>query len=372
MNFAFTDEQEMLRSTVAGFLDSRVPMARVRELMETDSGIDPAVWSEMAGMGIAGMHIPEEFGGAGFTHLELGVVLEETGRRLTPSPLLATAVLGANLVLLAGSDEQRKTLLPGVASGEHTLAVAIVDQGGGWDPATITATARSDGDTVVLDGVKSYVVDGHTADTVIVAALEEAGELGFYLVDGDAPGLTRERLETLDMTRKQATVRIDGVSVGADARLERGGAEVVAELYDLAAVGLAFESVGGASRGLDMSVSYAKQRMQFGRPIGSFQAVKHTCADMLVAVESARSAAYYAGWAASAGDPELRIAAPLAKAFCTDAYYSVAADTIQVHGGIGFTWEHDAHLYFKRAKTSQLMLGNSAAWRAELADRIGL
>jgi len=372
MNFAFTEEQEMLRSSVAGFLDAKVPMTRVRELMESDPGYDRAIWAEMAGLGLPAMHIPEEYGGAGFTQLELGVVLEEAGRRLTPSPLFATVVLGANLLLLAGSEEQKQGRLPGVAAGERTLAVAVVDQGGGWDPDSITTTARPEGGGVVLDGVKSYVVDGHTADVVIAAAKDEAGELGFYLVEGDAAGVTRELLVTLDMTRKQAVVRLDGVEVGPEAKLERGGAEVLADLYDLAAVGLAFEAVGGAAKCMEMSVAYAKARIQFGRPIGSFQAVKHACADMLVAVESSRSAAYYAGWAASADDPELRIAAPLAKAYCADAYFQVAAATIQVHGGIGFTWEHDAHLYFKRAKTSQLMLGDSAAWRAKLADRIGL
>jgi alkylation response protein AidB-like acyl-CoA dehydrogenase len=375
MDFAFTEEQEMLRASVAGFLDDKVPMTRVRELMETDTGFDPAHWAEMSVMGLPALAIPEEYGGAGFTQLELGVVLEETGRRLTPSPLLGTAVLGGNLLLLAGTDDQKRAHLPAVAAGERLLAVAVVDGGGGWDAGSVTTTARAEGDRFVIDGAKSYVVDGHTADMLIVAAREGApdeAELAFYLVDGDAPGVTRELLVTLDLTRKQAAVRLDGVVVDGAARLARSGADVLADLYDLAAVGLSFEAVGGAARCLEMSVSYAKERKQFGRPIGSFQAVKHACADMLVEVESARSAAYYAGWAASAADPELRIAAPLAKAYCADAYYSVAAETIQVHGGIGFTWEHDAHLYFKRAKTTQLMLGDSAAWRAELADRIGL
>ncbi len=376
MDFAFTEEQEMLRTSVAGFLDDKVPMTRVRELMEADTGFDPASWAEMALMGLPALAIPEAYGGAGFTQLELGVVLEETGRRLTPSPLLGTAVLGANLLLLAGSEDQKLTHLPAVASGEKTLAVALVDEGGDWDPESVATTARPEGDGFVIDGSKSYVVDGHTADLLIVAARDEPAHgpdgLAFYLVDGDASGVTRQLLVTLDLTRKQAAVRLDEVVVDASARLERGGPDVIAGLYDRAAVGLAFEAVGGAARCLEMSVAYAKERKQFGRPIGSFQAVKHACADMLVAVESARSAAYYAGWAASTDDPELRIAAPLAKAYCADAYYSVAAETIQVHGGIGFTWEHDAHLYFKRAKTTQLMLGHSSAWRAELADRIGL
>ncbi len=372
MNFAFTEEQEMLRDSVRSFLEDKVPMSRVRQLMETDEGIDRGLWAEMAALGWPAMHIPEDLGGAGFTHLELGIVLEETGRMLTPSPLFSTVVLGANLLLLAGTDEQKAEHLPKVAAGEETLAVAIVEEAGRWDAGGVSATATRDGDDFVLTGEKRYVVDGHTADTLIVAARGDAGELEFHLVPGDAQGVTRERVETMDMTRKQATVDLADVRVPQTARLAPGGAASLARLYDLAAVGLAFEQIGGAQRCMEMSVDYAKERMQFGRPIGSFQAIKHKCADMLVSVESAKSATYYAGWAAAAGDPELDIVAPLAKAFCSDAYFSIAAETIQVHGGIGFTWEHDAHLYFKRAKSSQLMLGDPSHWRSELANRLGL
>lgn len=371
MNFAFTPEQDMLRDSVRSFLAAKVPSSRVRQLMETDAGSDPALWVEMAALGWPAMAIPEEHGGAGFSFLELGIVLEETGRSLTPSPLFATALLGSNLLLLAGSDAHKADHLPLVAAGEQTLAVAVVDEGGGWGPDALTTTARDEDGDVVLDGLKSYVVDGHTADVLLVAARYEEAP-AFFVVPGDAPGLTRSRLETMDMTRKQARVELKGVRIPADARLPGVGAETLARWYELAVTGLAFEQVGGAERCMEMSVAYAKERVQFGRPIGSFQAVKHTCADMLVQVESAKSAAYYAGWAASVGDDELRIVAPLAKSYCSDAYYQVAADTIQVHGGIGFTWEHDAHLYFKRAKSSQLMFGDTSAWRAELADRLGL
>ncbi len=372
MSFALSPEQEMLRDAVRGFLAAKAPMGKVRELMETGTGYDPDLWAEMAGMGLPAMHIPEVFGGAGFAPFELGLVLEETGRALTPSPLFGSVVLAANLLLLAGSDEQKQTYLPGIAAGETTATVAIVEESGGWDPSQISTSATSDGDEVILHGTKSYVIDGHTAHTIFVAARNADGSVGFYAVDGHAGGVERHRLETMDMTRKQATVVLDGVRLPVTARLAAAGETTLSDLYDLAATMLAFEQTGGAQRCLEMSVEYAKDRMQFGRPIGSFQAIKHKCADMLVAVESAKSAAYHAGWAAGTDADELAIAAPLAKAFCSDAYFQVAADTIQVHGGIGFTWEHDAHLYFKRAKSSQLMFGDPAEWRSQLAERLGV
>jgi alkylation response protein AidB-like acyl-CoA dehydrogenase len=380
MNSALNEEQVMLRDSVRSFLVDKVPLTRVRELMETEAGFDSELWAEMAEMGWQAMAIPEAYGGAGYSSFELGIILEEMGRMLTPAPFLSSVVLAANTILLAGTESQREELLPGIATGERRGAVAIVEPSGRWDPDGIEMVAAPDGDDVVLTGTKSYVVDGHTADTLLVAARRAEGAAGFYVVPGDAPGVTATRLETMDMTRKQAEIVFADVRVPAGALLGNGGAgaasgtgeETIERLYDLAVSALAFEQVGGAQVCMEMSVEYAKVRMQFGRPIGSFQAIKHKCADMLVATESARSAAYYAGWAAAVGDADLAIAAPLAKACCSDAYFDVAADTIQVHGGIGFTWEHDAHLYFKRAKTDQLLFGDSSQWRATLADRLGL
>ncbi len=374
MNFAFTPEQDMLRDTVRAFLEDKAPTSKVRELMETESGLDEGLWAQMAELGLPAMHIPEDYGGAGFSHLELGIVLEELGRALTPGPLFSSVVLGANLLMVGGTESQREGLLPDVASGERRLAVAIVDEGGSWDSAGTGTSATARGRDVVISGTKSYVIDGHTADTILVAACDGEGVLDFYLVDRSAPGVSTARLETMDMTRKQASVTLEDVAVPVSARVgvPGTGRATLERLYDLAVVALAFEQVGGAQRCLEMAVEYAKTRYQFGRPIGSFQAIKHKCADMLIQVESARSTAYYAGWAAASDDSELAIVAPLAKSYCSDAYFSCAAENIQVHGGIGFTWEHDAHLYFKRAKTSQLMFGDPAHWRAVLADRIGL
>jgi alkylation response protein AidB-like acyl-CoA dehydrogenase len=374
VNFAFTEEQEELRRIARRWLDEKIPSSRVRALMETEKGYDPGLWREHAELGWQAMAIPEEYGGAGFGFLEQVVLLEEMGRSLYPAPFFSTAVLAANTLLLGGTEEQKLAHLPGIASGETVATVAFTEPNGRWDASGIEATATRDGDGWVIDGTKSFVLDGHVADLLIVAARTDSDGVGLFLVPGDAAGVTRRRLETMDMTRKQAEVGLAAVRVPGEALLgvEGGGAQVLEDVLRVAAVALAAEQVGGAQRCLDMAVEYAKVRVQFGRPIGSFQAIKHKCADMLVAVESARSAAYYAAWAASVGDEELALVAPLAKSYCSEAYFNCAAENIQVHGGIGFTWEHDAHLYFKRAKSSELMFGDPSHHRAILADRLGL
>jgi alkylation response protein AidB-like acyl-CoA dehydrogenase len=370
MYFAVSPEQEMLRDSVRSYLEAKAPLTRVREIMEMPEGFDQDMWEDMAEMGWQSMAIPEDYGGAGYTVMELGVVLEELGRMLTPVPFLSSVVLGANAVLLAGSAEQQARYLPAVASGQTRLAFAAAETSGAWSDDSIALTAEDAGSGVTLTGEKSFVVDGHTADLLVVAAREADASVGFYIVEAGSEGLSAEPLETMDMTRKQASVGFSGVTP-VD-RLEGDTVGVVDRLYDIAAVMLAFEQVGGAQRCLEMSVDYAKERVQFGRAIGSFQAVKHQCADMLVGVEAARSAALYAGWALATGDSDLPVAAALAKARCSAAFYEAASESIQIHGGIGFTWEHDAHLYFKRAKTDQLLFGGPEEWRAKLADRLGL
>jgi alkylation response protein AidB-like acyl-CoA dehydrogenase len=298
------------------------------------------------------------------------VVFEEMGRALFGGPYFSTVALAANTLLQSGDAAAQQEYLPGIAAGELLATLALTEDNGRWDEAGITATARRDGDGWVLDGHKMFVLDGTVAQLVLVAARTDAG-VSLFAVDGDAPGLTRMPLTTMDQTRKQARLELASVPgrlVGADG----GGGPVLARVLDLAAVALAAEQVGGAQRCLEMSVEYAKVRVQFGRPIGSFQAIKHKCADMLLEVESAKSAAYYAGWAASELNEELPVVASLAKAYCSDAYFHTAAENIQIHGGIGFTWEHDAHLYFKRAKSSQLLLGDPTYHRELLAQRIGI
>lgn len=378
MDFAFTPEQDMLRSTARRFLETKAPSEVVRRLMETDEGFDAGLWAEIAAQGWQAMAIPEEYGGAGFTFTEQAILMEEMGRTLFPAPFLSSVVLGAELILRAGTEDQKQSLLPEIAAGERRVAVAHLESGGAWDADGVSLELTRDGDDLVLDGSKSFVIDGHTADTLVVVA-REPGTTGsdgvtLVLVDGSADGVTRRRVETMDMTRKQATVEFAGVRVPASAVLGEAGSgwAALAATLERAAVALAFEQVGGAQKCLEMSVGYAMVRVQFGRPIGSFQAVKHKCADMLIETEIAKSAAYYAGWAAATGDDELRIAAPLAKSYCSEAFFHAAAETIQIHGGIGFTWEHDAHLYFKRAKTDDLLFGTPAEHRAALAERLGL
>ena len=371
MNFAFSDEQEELRTSVRRFLAEKSPETEVRRLMDTTEGYDPAVWSQMADqLGLQSLTIPEEFGGSGFTYVELLVVLEEMGAALLCAPFFSSVALAANALLTSGDDEAKKSYLPGIASGETIATLAITEDNGKWDFSGIELTAEQKGDGWELDGHKMFVIDGHVANLIIVAARTAAG-VSLFAVQGDAPGLTRTPLPTMDQTRKQARLEFSGTPatlIGVDGGAEPG----LSKTLDLAAVALAAEQVGGAQRVLDASVEYAKTRIQFGRPIGSFQAIKHKCADMLLEVESAKSAAYYAAWAAAEDSDELPVVASLAKSYCSEAYFHAAAENIQIHGGIGFTWEHPAHLYFKRAKSSELLLGDPSYHRELLAQRIGI
>jgi alkylation response protein AidB-like acyl-CoA dehydrogenase len=371
MNFAFTEEQEELRSTIRSFMEAKSPESAVRDQMETESGYDESVWRQMAEqMGLQGLHIPEEYGGSGFGYVELGIVLEEMGRALLCAPFFSTVVLAANTLIQSGDDEAKKAHLPGIASGETIATLAFTEPSGKWDEAGITMEATASGDGFTLSGTKSFVIDGHTANLIIVAARTGAG-VSLFAVDGDASGLTKTALSTMDQTRKQAKLDFDDTParlIGQDGK----GWDVLSTVLDLAAVGLAAEQVGGAQFVLEMAVQYAKDRVQFGRPIGSFQAIKHKCADMLLEVESAKSAAYYGLWCASEMNDELPSVASLAKAYCSEAYFHATAENIQIHGGIGFTWEHPAHLYFKRAKSSELLFGDPTYHRELLAQRIGI
>src|SRR5436309_2774245 len=376
MNFAFSEEQEQLREAVRRFLEAKSPSTEVRRLMETTEGYDPAVWSQMAQeLGLQSLHIPEEYGGQGFTFVELGIVLEEMGRVLLCAPYFSTVVLAADAIMNAGTPDQQGKLLPGIAAGETIAALAFTEPNGKWDAAGIEMVAKGSGEGYTLDGTKMFVIDGHTANLIVVAARLDgtSGEDGisFFTVDADAAGLTRTPLATMDQTRKQAKLEFDNVPatlIGTDG----AGWNALERVLDLAAVALAAEQVGGAQKVLEMAVEYAKVRVQFGRPIGSFQAIKHKCADMLLEVESAKSAAYYAGWCASELNDELPSVASLAKAYCSEAYFHATAENIQIHGGIGFTWEHPAHLYFKRAKSSELLFGDPTYHRELLAQRIGI
>jgi alkylation response protein AidB-like acyl-CoA dehydrogenase len=379
MNLGVSAEQRELRNSVRRFLAERAPLTRVRELMETADGIDPDVWRQASTqLGLPGIAVPEEYGGAGFSFAEQAIVLEELGAALFTGPYLASAVLAATALLASDDEEARKDLLPGIAAGETVATLAFTEDGGSWDPASIRLAATPDDTGWRLDGHKSFVLDGHTADLILaVAAAGTGGKLSLFAVnavdavDAGAIGLTRHALPTLDQTRKLARLAFDGTP----ARLvgEPGAARAVLDrTLDVAAIALAAEQLGGAQRALDMAVAYAKVRQQFGRPIGSFQAIKHRCADLLLEVESLRSAVGYAAAAVAAGSTEVPVLAPLLQAYASEVYSHVAGENIQIHGGIGFTWEHDAHLYLKRAKASELFLGDASYHRDHLATRIGL
>ena len=370
MNFAFSEEQETLREFVRNFLEEKSSEASVREQMETDNGFDADVWQQMSEqMGLQSLIIPEEFGGQGFGYVELIVVLEEMGRSLLCAPFFSSVVLAANTLIHSGDESAKAELLPQIASG--TIAtLAFTEENGKWDQSGITMQASESDGGYTLDGSKMYVLDGNTAEIILVAA-QTANGISLFTVNAEAEGLTRTSLATMDQTRKQSKIDFSGTPatlIGEEGK----GWDILSTVLDLAAVGLAAEQVGGAQMCLDMAVEYAKVRVQFGRPIGSFQAIKHKCADMLLEVESAKSAAYYAGWCAAEMNDELPSTASLAKAYCSEAYFHAAAENIQIHGGIGFTWEHPAHLYFKRAKSSELLFGDPTYHRELLAQRIGI
>ena len=372
MNLSVSTEQRELRESVRRFLTERAPLTRVRELMETADGTDPDVWRQAsAQLGLPGIAVPEEYGGAGFSFAEQAIVLEELGAALFTGPYLASAVLAATALLASDDQETMKDLLPGIAAGESIATLAFTEDDGSWDPASIRLTATKDAGWR-LDGHKSFVLDGQAADLVLaVATTGTDGTLSLFAVTSTAEGLTRRALPTLDQTRKLA--RLSFNHTPAQLVGEPGAARAVLDhTLDVAAIALAAEQLGGAQRALDMAVAYAKVRQQFGRPIGSFQAIKHRCADLLLEVESLRSAVGYAAAAVAAGSTEVRVLAPLLKAYASEVYSHVAGENIQIHGGIGFTWEHDAHLYLKRAKASELFLGDASYHRERLATRIGL
>jgi alkylation response protein AidB-like acyl-CoA dehydrogenase len=374
MDFLCTDEQLELRATVRDFLASKSAEETVRALMATPAGYDPVVWRQLSDqLGLVGLAVPEEYEGAGFGYVELGIVLEEMGRALLCAPYLSTVALAIEALLRCTDEAARKDLLPGLAAGATIGTLALLEQPGRWDEAGVQMRARrsgAKGSGWVLDGGKRHVLDGHIADLIMVGARTPAG-IGLFAVDGAAPGLTRTPVPTLDQTRKQAHLGF----AGTPARLigdEADGWRVIRRVLDTAAILLAAEQVGGASRAVEMAAGYAGMRVQFGRPIGSFQAIKHMCADMLTEVEAARSAAYYGLWALEGDSADVPLAASLAKVYCSAAQVRIAGDVIQVHGGIGFTWEHPAHLYFKRAKTCEAMFGTPAYHRDLLAVRLGL
>jgi alkylation response protein AidB-like acyl-CoA dehydrogenase len=373
IRFAFTDEQEQFRSAVRRFLEDKSPPTEVRRLMATAEGYDPEVWRLLSGdLALPGIHIPEQYGGAGFGMVELGIVMEEFGRALLCAPFFSTAVLAANAILNAGTDTQKSQLLPDLARGARLGTLAVTELTGEWDPASISVVATPEGEGYRLEGTKSYVVDGHIADLLVVAARHpgstgDAG-LALFALEGKSSGIERSTLQSMDPTRKLARIDLRSARAELLGNPEAGAAALVRTL-DQAAIALANEMAGGAQTLLDSAVKYSKLRVQFGREIGSFQAIKHKLADLLLEVELAKSAAYYAAQAAAVDDPEWPALASLAKAATSETYLHAAAECIQIHGGIGFTWDNDTHLWFKRAKSSEVFLGQPSYHRELLMQR---
>jgi alkylation response protein AidB-like acyl-CoA dehydrogenase len=376
IQFAFTDEQEQFRSAIRRFLHDKSSTTEVRRLMATAAGYDPEVWRRMSeDLALPGIHIPEQYGGAGFGMVELCIVMEELGRALLCAPYFSTTVLASNAILNGGTEAQKSILLPNLATGKRLATLAVAELKGQWDPHEIELVATRVGDGYLLDGVKSFVVDGHVADLLVVAARVAATVglegIALFTLRADAKGVVPSLLESMDATRKIARIDFRGAHADLLGNLDDGAKPLVRTL-DQAAIALANEMVGGAQALFDSAVDYAKLRVQFGRTIGSFQAIKHKCADLLLDLELAKSAAYYAAQAAAADDPEWPALACLAKATASETYLHIAAECIQIHGGIGFTWDNDTHLWFKRAKSSEVFLGQPNYHRELLMQRWGV
>jgi alkylation response protein AidB-like acyl-CoA dehydrogenase len=362
MYFDLTDEQQAIKSTAHDFLASRFKSERIREIAASDDGFDAAGWAEMADLGWAGLALPEEWGGQGLGIVELAVLFEELGYALAPSPLFSNTIAGLALSL-CGSDDQRERYLRPLADGQLRGTPALWDAG---SPATIgdfTMEAKGDGDGVLLDGAKTLVLDAASADFFLVSTSDGRR----HIVASDAEGVSIDAETSIDPTRRFSTVNFDGVRVGAADSLPGSGADYMPVLNRLC-VALAAESTGIAQRTMEMAVEYAKDRQQFGRPIGAYQAVSHRCAQMLLETENARSLVYGAAWAADAEPESLPAAASMAKAYASDAGWRVPNASIQVHGGIGFTWEHDLHFFLKRGRSNAAIFGDAKWHRERVAD----
>jgi alkylation response protein AidB-like acyl-CoA dehydrogenase len=358
VKFSFSSEQEEFRTNLRRLLADRSPTKDVRRLMETDQGYERDEWKAInTALGLTAIRIPEDCGGYGLSFGDQGIVLEEMGRALLCAPYFATAVLAAGAVMNAGTEAEKQALLPGIAAGETTATLAWVEDNGRWDADGTALTAAAESGGFVLNGHKTYVVDGHTADFVVVLARAPQG-LSLFTVEGNAAGLSRRALKSMDPTRKFARLTFDQVTAQPLGAAGEAAAPFARTMTEALAC-LANEMVGGADRLREDALAYAMMRMQFGKPIASFQSMKHKQADMLLEVELAKSAAYYAAAALDDGDDDAVVSAHLAKALASDAYTQTAIHAVQIHGGIGFTWDNDTHLWFKRAKSSEVLLGDA-------------
>ena len=376
MELEFSEEQDELREGVRAVLARECPMSVVRDQVE--KGVAPdALWAHMVDLGWPALTVPEDAGGLGLGMVELAVVVEELGRVIAPGPFVPTVTQFAPVVAEAGSPEQQERFLGRIATGELTGTLALVEESGSVDAGHVTTTATPDGDGFVLEGAKETVVEASTADEIAVIARTPGTRgddgVGAFVVSRADVGL--DPIDALDATRPLARVALDGVRIGADRALGDPGPATAASVrraVDVAATALAVETVGAAQAIFDITLAYAKQREQFGAPIGSFQAIKHKFADMLVALERARATSYFAALTIAEDDSRRALATSTAKAAAGDCAALLAKEGIQIHGGIGYTWEHDMHLYVRRVKSNAILLGNAAQHRARVADLIGL
>ncbi|MEE8580142.1 MAG: acyl-CoA dehydrogenase family protein [Myxococcota bacterium] len=364
MNFDFSEDQKLLQQTAKDYLQEHSPLSVCREVLESDTPYSKALWKGAAELGWLGSVIPEEYGGAGFGHLELAVIAEEVGRALAPIPFASSVYLATEALLLAGSEEQKQRYLPKLASGEAIGTLALAEKSGQNSTEHLETTFEGG----VLKGAKLPVVDGDIANFAVVAARGGDGT-ALALVDLAESGVSRQAVQSIDPSRSLAKLKFDGTA--AEALGEPGqGEELVQQILDRAAVLTAFEQLGGASRAFEMTREFTLGRYAFGRPIASFQAIKHRLADLWCEIELARSNCYYGAWALSNDDPELGIAACLARVSATTAFDLASVEMIQLHGGVGYTWEYDCHLFYRRAKLLSAMLGNASSWRDKLIARI--
>jgi alkylation response protein AidB-like acyl-CoA dehydrogenase len=376
MDIGFTEEQELLRTSARRFLENECPSAFVRQRMAESAAMTEEFWQKLAEQGWLGILYPEEAGGSGLGLVDMTVLMEEMGRAVMPGPFFSTVLLGGSAILEAGSPAQRQEWLPRITAGDAKVSLAWTEPNARCDAAGIVATGRETAGGFVLSGTKLFVPDAHLSDALVVAVRTRDGStmedgISLFLMPKDAVGLAVTLLPTIDETRKLCEVRLDNVAISAAALLgeKHGGWPVLARVLDRATVALCAEMCGGAQRVLDMTTDYAKIRVAFGKPIGSYQGVKHRAADMLVDIENAKSLTYYAAWTIDERLAESPLAVSMAKAYSSDAYRKVAGAGIQLHGGIGFTWEHDLQLYFKRAKASEVAFGD-ATWHRERVARL--
>ncbi len=364
MNFDFSDDQKLLRKTARDFLSEHAPLSLCRAVLESDASYSDTLWKSVAELGWLGTAIPEQYGGAGFGHLELAAIAEEIGRALAPIPFSSSVYLAAEAILLAGSPAQKQAYLPQLAAGARIGTFAHVEQPGEAELSSITATFANG----TLTGVKLPVADGDTAHCAVVTA-KQGTDTVLALVDLSARGVTRKSLRSIDPSRSLAELRFDAAP--AELLGAANGAATLQQLMDRAAVLLAFEQIGGATRAFEITREYCLSRYAFGRPIASFQAIKHRLADLYVEIELARSNAYFGAWALSTASPELGVAACGARASASDAFELASQEMIQLHGGVGYTWEFDCHLFSRRAKYLGALLGSAHQWREQLVQRLG-